>query len=176
MSKQKPTKKRKTRLKGTDTQKPCLVCKKTKDRFKDFKPRWAGCELHRTERGRRYFQPGCVACAAKVNGNIRQPRCIECDSKRPKKGAAKKATVTPTPTPVVEVYAEELAVSPEAQVATEAILAPEPVVVVAPEPEVVALDEPSPESVTLPEPEARPQIASMSDLSKLFGGDDSDGE
>ena len=92
------TQKRKTRLKGTETRKPCFQCGKTKHRFNDFKPRWAGCVNHRTERGRRYFEPGCDECAALVNGNIRQPRCIECDKARPKKRKAKNA---PAPTPTV---------------------------------------------------------------------------
>ena len=103
MSKTKtPTKKKKTRLKGTDTKKPCQPtdkngCGKMKDRFKDFKPRWAGCADHRTARGRRFNEPGCAACSALVNGNIRQPRCIECDSKRVKK---RKKTADPKPTTV----------------------------------------------------------------------------
>jgi hypothetical protein len=94
MSKTKATtkkKKRKTRLKGTETQKPCVDCGKMKDRFKDFKPRWAGCATHRTEKGRRFYQEGCDDCAKIVNGNIRQPRCIGCDKARPKKRKAKPA-------------------------------------------------------------------------------------
>lgn len=87
-------KKRKTRLKGTETRKPCFGCGKTKDRLKDFKPRWAGCINHRTDRGRRFFKAGCADCESVVNGNIRQPRCIGCDKARPKK--RNEATVTPT--------------------------------------------------------------------------------
>ena len=86
-------------MKGTETRKPCFDCKKTKDRFKDFKPRWAGCVAHRTPNGRRYFQKGCADCAALVNGNIRQPRCISCDKLRPKKRAPAKVAATPKPTP-----------------------------------------------------------------------------
>jgi hypothetical protein len=88
-------KKRKTRLKGTETRKPCFGCGKTKDRLKDFKPRWAGCINHRTDRGRRFFKAGCADCEAIVNGNIRQPRCIGCDKARPKKR-------NDAPTPTVE--------------------------------------------------------------------------
>ena len=103
-----PKKKRKTRLKGTDTRKPCNDCGQTKDRFKDFKPRWAGCEKHRTEQGRRYYQPGCTDCDAKVNGNIRQPRCADCDRARSKKKpkASTKAAAKPTPTQAAAVVVD----------------------------------------------------------------------
>lgn len=112
MSKDTPTKKRKTRLKGTETKKPCKVvkrdgtvlgCLKTKDRFKDFKPRWSGCDTHRTPQGRRFYQQGCDACEAKVNGNIRQPFCIECDASRPKKRNGKKKAADPKPTVAAEI-------------------------------------------------------------------------
>jgi hypothetical protein len=170
----KPTKKKKTRLKGTETKKPCFDCGKTKDRFKDFKPRWAGCVQHRTPNGRRFFQKGCADCAALVNGNIRQPRCISCDKLRPKKRKAKKATA-PTPTPVVKP--EPVAVEPT----------PEPVAVEpTPEPEPVAVEpkaEASPESVKLPEPEApkptpKPvkQATSAADIFALLDADDDDSE
>lgn len=128
-SKPKP---RKTRLKGTDTKKPCRVvkrdgtvlgCLKTKDRFKDFKPRWAGCDTHRTEAGRRYYSKGCAACDAKVNGNIRQPYCIECDKARPKKRAAKKAAATPSPTPVAAAETEAERVERYAESAEQALSA-----------------------------------------------------
>jgi len=170
-----PKKKRKTRLKGTDTMKPCFDCKQTKNRFTAFKPRWAGCVTHRTANGRRYFQQGCADCAALVNGNIRQPRCIECDKARPKKRKKANAAATPKPTPVVEPRT-----------------IPEPVAEVAPEPvaEVVGKPEPSPESVTLPEPEpeapkpkakpkakvAQPQTAA--DILRMLdeGAEDSDSE
>ena len=166
-------KKRKTRLKGTETHKPCVDCGKMKDRFKAFKPRWAGCVSHRSDRGRRIFEPGCDDCAKLVNGNIRQPRCIVCDAARPKK--RKKKDATPEPTPVVE------APRPEAK--------PEPVVEAKPEPEpepvVEAKAEASPASVKVPEPEApkpkapkkkRPKIATAADLSALFdeGGEEND--
>jgi hypothetical protein len=156
-NKTKAGKPRKTRLLGTATHRPCVDCKQDKDRFKDFKPRWAGCADHRTEAGRRYHQPGCVACDKVVNGNIRQPRCIECDSKRQKKGRKAKVkadpTPTPTPPPIVEpqVVSEPVIVSPQT--------------------------EPSPESVEVPDPApqpaapARPAIATVADLAKLFDDD-----
>lgn len=160
-------KKRKTRMTGTEKQKPCCDCKVMKDRFKDFKPRWAGCVTHRTDKGRRYYQPGCAECDAKVNGNIRQPRCIECDRNRPKKRKAK--TPKPTPTPVVEPTPEPVVAEPEPVVAE-----PEPVVEPTPEPEPVATvegqDEPSTESEDVtPGPVAEPKakakkFTSMTDL------------
>jgi hypothetical protein len=177
-----PKKKRKTRMTGTDALRPCVQCKELKPRFTAFKPRWAGCDQHKTERGRRYYQEGCAACDAKVNGNIRQPRCIECDKSRSKKRkpAAPKPTkveapkveapkVEPTPEPTPEPVAAEPEPTPE----------PKPVVVEARTPtlsEALSVEpkaEPSPASVdATPEPTqapARPKIASMADLSKLFG-------
>lgn len=177
-------KKRKTRLKGTDTKRPCVDCGQTKDRFKDFKPRWAGCENHRTERGRRYYQEGCDACKAIVNGNIRQPRCIACDKSRTKKVKAK-----PAATVAESVTVESAAVQVEAPVPeavedhksgvvlaqnadAESLSMPEvatadldglpervePEAEVEPvEPEVVGLVEPSPESVSVPEPTPAPK-------------------
>lgn len=173
-------KKRKTRLKGTETQKPCVDCGKTKDRFKAFKPRWAGCASHKTDKGRRYYQEGCDECAKLVNGNIRQPRCIECDKTRPKK-RSKKKTSDPKPT---KVETPKAAVNvdpnptippapavdlPEAETkAVETTPEAEPVTV---EPQSEASDES--EDVTpeaTPAPEAKPKIASMSDLLAQFGG------
>lgn len=167
-------KKRKTRMTGTETHKPCCDCGVLKDRFKDFKPRWAGCATHRNEKGRRYHQKGCADCDAKVNGNIRQPRCIECDRNRPKK--RKKKNADPTPTKVEAAQPEP---QPVAQPEPEPVVeqTPEP----QPEPEPVATvegqDEPSSESEDVtpeptPAPKARPQIATMADLSALFGGDE----
>ena len=160
--------KRKTRLKGSDTMKPCAGCGKSKDRFKSFRPRWAGCEKHRTDRGRRYYQKGCDPCDAKVNGNIRQPRCIECDAARPKK---RKADAAPTPTPILTAAASTPEpVEPEPETVIEPVVEPEPETV---EPEVVGQPEPSAESEDVtPEPAptaARPKIANTSDLFKLFG-------
>lgn len=155
-------KKRKTRLKGTDTMKPCAECGKSKDRFKSFRPRWAGCEKHRTERGRRYYQKGCAPCDAKVNGNIRQPRCIECDAARPKKRKAADPSPTVTPT---------AAVAP-VEPTPETVETPEPEIA-EPEPEIVGQPEPSVESEDVtpaPAPAPRPRIASTGDLFKLFGG------
>lgn len=186
MSKTKTTKKRKTRLKGTDTQKPCVGCGEMKDRFKDFKPRWAGCERHRTEKGRRFYQPGCTDCDAKVNGNIRQPRCIGCDKARPKK---RKKVADPTPTtvaaPTVNVDPNPtIPPAPAQEFAGKSALASVledtglTVVEETIEPEAVTVeshDEPSADSEDVtPEPAPapdRPKIASMSDLSKLFGGE-----
>jgi hypothetical protein len=181
--------KRKTRLKGTENQKPCFDCGVTKDRFKDFKPRWAGCATHRTERGRRYHKAGCAECEKIVNGNIRQPRCIGCDKQRPKKQAEATGTVTVTPTVeapvfqpgpqveaalqaeaagVVEVVSVEPA-STEVQAAVRAVVLPEPVVVATPEPEAA----PAPEAVavTVPAPVAaqpRKKVASKADLFAMF--------
>ena len=174
-----PKKERKTRMTGTDALRPCVQCRELKPRFTAFKPRWAGCEQHRTERGRRFYQKGCAACDAKVKGNIRQPRCIDCDKSRSKKRkpAAPKPTkieapvVEPTPEPVI---VEPLVVEPEP---IAAVIVEAPVVEPEPTPEPVAIvgqPESSPESVEVtPEPSkpARPQIASMADLSKLFGGE-----
>jgi hypothetical protein len=172
----KPKKQRRTRLKGTATEKPCVDCGQLKHRFNDFKPRWAGCATHRTDRGRRYHEPGCDECEKLVNGNIRQPRCIECDKARPKKRAAKSTpepvAVETTPEPVLTVLPGG---EPEPEV-VETTPEPEPV-----EPEVVGLDEPSPESVKVPEPEPkpkpkRPKIATKADLLALFDSEATDGE
>jgi hypothetical protein len=172
--------KRKTRLKGTATHKPCVDCGKMKDRFAGFRPRWAGCASHRTERGRRYHEPGCDECEKLVNGNIRQPRCTECDKARPKKRNTKaETTVEPkTLTDVALVSFPDAVLLPASSMEPEDLLGvpvmPEP----EPEPVVTAHEEPSLESVQVPEPEpeptpasvkkARPKIASMADLSKLF--------
>jgi hypothetical protein len=174
MSKTEP-KKRKTRLKGNETKRPCFDCGKTKDRFKDFKPRWAGCVQHRTPNGRRYFQPGCLECKALVNGNIRQPRCIACDALRPKRRSAAAAAPTPVavePTPAPEPVAVEPTPEPEPEAVEPT---PEPVV------EVVGQPEPSPESVKLPEPEApkpvakpKPVATSAADIFKML--EDADAE
>jgi len=173
MSKTDSKKKRGTRLKGTDTKKPCVDCGKTKDRFKSFRPRWAGCATHRSENGRRYFQAGCADCTSLVNGNIRQPRCIDCDAQRPKK---RKGDEDPTPTPTVETpedaanpdeTTEDRTVLPEDPKVGDLVESPEDgedavapiqaVVVAAPLATAVtveAQDEPAPESVSLPEPQA----------------------
>ena len=169
-----PAKKRKTRLKGTETRKPCFDCGKTKDRFKDFKPRWAGCVTHRTANGRRYYQKGCADCDKLVNGNIRQPRCIGCDKLRPKKRKAKKAaaaaaaTVTAT-APKVEAPKVE---APKVEPTPEPT--PEPVA------KVEAKVEASPASVKLPEPEApkpkapkpKPVATSAADIFALLEADE----
>lgn len=165
-------KKRKTRLKGTETRKPCVDCGRTRDRFKHFKPRWAGCVTHRSANGRRYYQDGCEECDKLVNGNIRQPRCVDCDKKRPKK--SRKKTATPTPTP--EAKTEPKAPEPKAEPVPAVVAEPVTVAPVKPEPKtetkVEAKVEASPESTKLPEPEpeAKPVISSMDDLSALFGG------
>jgi hypothetical protein len=174
VSKKTPTKPRKTRLKGTPTTRPCFDCGKIKNRFKDFKPRWAGCADHKSERGRRYHEPGCDACEKIVNGNIRQPRCIECDAKRPKKrrkakqAAAPAPQATPTPAPTPEPVAAEPEPTP---VVVEPTPEPEPVATVAtPEPEDAPAEDATPVSVPAPKPEkkARPKIASKADLFKLL--------
>ncbi len=161
--------KRKTRLKGTETEKPCFDCKKTKNRFTDFKPRWAGCATYRTERGRRYLEPGCADCLKLVNGNIRQPRCIECDKQRPKKRKAASATATKgkkakkakpkkaepsTPTAPV-------AVNPTPDPKAEPVAEATPVVIPAPEPKQGKTDKTS-------QAPKQPKLTSMADLSALF--------
>lgn len=181
MSKTPKKKKRKTRLKGTATMRPCVDCGKTKDRFKSFKPRWAGCVTHRTANGRRYFKKGCAECTKLVNGNIRQPRCIDCDKLRPKKRKKAEATpeITPTPEPVAVDPNPTLAPFDAATIGTPDEPTPEPVAVRAPEPaesdepEVVGQDEPSDDSVKLPEPEApkpqpKPQPLGKEGLGALF--------
>lgn len=176
------TKTKKTRLRGTETQKPCVDCGKTKDRFKDFKPRWAGCEQHRTDRGRRYYQDGCGDCAKIVNGNIRQPRCIGCDKARPKKRNKKAEATTPTTEapkvteqPSAALKVGDTIPSPEdgpgAEAVVQAVVTVAPVSEVVVEPQSEASD--ASEDVTpapAPAP-SRPKIASMADLSKLFGGE-----
>ena len=122
---------RKTRLKGTEAKKPCFDCGVTKDRFADFKPRWAGCVQHRTANGRRYNQTGCTDCAALIHGNIRQPRCIECDKLRPKKLKAA-ATQTPKPVKPKPVAVEPVMVEPKTESSPESVKLPEPVVVAKP--------------------------------------------
>ena len=108
MSKTEKKKKRGTRMTGTDTRKPCVDCGKMKDRFKSFRPRWAACVNHKGPNGRRAYHAGCSDCEDAVNSNIRQPRCIDCDAKRPKKRKkakddAKPTTVEQTPEPVAAV-------------------------------------------------------------------------
>lgn len=162
--------KRKTRLKGTDTKKPCAgPCGRMLDRFKDFKPRWAGCEKHKTEKGRRYFSDGCDDCAAKVNGHIRQPRCVECDRGRKKK---KKKAATPTPT--VETPTVVLPSEPETEPNPEPVIEA-PVIPVEAPVEVEAQDEPSPESVSVPAASEQKRPVNAAELFSLLSGD-SDGE
>ena len=160
------TKKRKTRLKGTETKKPCFDCGVTKDRFKDFKPRWAGCATHRTDQGRRYLEPGCADCAKLVNGNIRQPRCIECDRQRPKKRKAAKAKATPTPTKA----------KPKADPKPVATVNPTPAVEAAPVAEATPVSVPEPVKAQKKgktdkgsEKPKKKKLTSMADLSALFG-------
>ena len=154
---QTPEKKpRKTRMTGTAALRPCVQCKELKPRFTAYKPRWAGCVVHKTEKGRRIFEPGCADCEKVVNGNIRQPRCIDCDKTR-----SKKRGPSPKPTPIkAEVPAVvDLPAEPEPE--HEAVTV---------EPQSEASDESV--EVTPPPvaaPKARPKIASMDDLSKLFG-------
>ena len=189
----KTKKKKKTRLKGTDTKKPCVDCGKLKDRFKSFRPRWAGCVNHRTERGRRYFEPGCEDCAKLVNGNIRQPRCIDCDASRPKKRKAKADDPKPTKVeakPETPVNIDPNPTVPPAPADTFAQTEPETVVgvieangdgdietveqieaseAVTVKPQAEA-SEASEDVTPEPAPE-RPEIATTADLLKLFGGE-----
>lgn len=164
------TPKRKTRLKGTETRKPCFDCGKTKDRFKDFKPRWAGCATHRTERGRRYFEPGCADCDAKVNGNIRQPRCIECDKARPKKRKAKTSATAPKPK-------AKAASKPKAGPVAKVNPSPEPKA--APVAEATPVSVPEPKKGKTPKTSQKPKRkipANMADLSALFAQADADAD
>ena len=160
---------RKTRLKGTEKEKTCLVehsngtvsgCRQTKDRFVDFKPRWRGCAQHKNDRGRRYFQEGCVACLDKLNSAIRQPYCVDCDKTRPKKSRKKLTSKVP-------VVAKETKVPVVAKETEVPVVAKETEVTVVPQ------TESSKASVKLPpEPKVvsrRPVIASAGDLwKKLF--------
>ena len=169
---QTPEKKpRKTRMTGTAALRPCVQCKELKPRFTAYKPRWAGCVAHKTERGRRIFEPGCADCKAIADGNIRQPRCIDCDKTRSKK----RNVVTPsvTPTPIKAEVPVVAAATIEVPAVVDLPAEPEP----EPEPEAVTVEpqsEASDESVEVTPPpvaapKARPKIASMDDLSKLFG-------
>lgn len=164
------TTKRKTRLKGTETEKPCFDCGVTKDRFKDFKPRWAGCATHRTERGRRYLEPGCADCLKLVNGNIRQPRCIDCDRQRPKKRKATKATKGKA-TKATKVKATKakatpvVAVNPTPEPKAEPVAEATPVVIPEPEPEPEPKQGKTDKTSQAPK---RPKLTSMADLSALF--------
>lgn len=145
---------KKTRLKGTKTEKTCAgPCGKTKDRFKDFKPRWSRCAKHRIKGAK--SDPNCADCVTLVNSVIRQPKCIECDAKRStKKG--KKTTAAPTPVTVAPV-------APAAPTAPEAtpVQAPAPV-------------EPTPVQAATPEPvaqapaKAKKGFTKLADIAKLI--------
>jgi hypothetical protein len=185
-----PTTPRKTRLKGDANNRPCVDCGVTKDRFKDFKPRQSRCAKHRIKGTK--SDPACAACVALVNGNVRQPRCIECDSKRSGKRAKNKvatpvaapAPVAPTPVapvatpaPVEPVVAAPVA-TVEAPVAATPVaspaveVAPTPVapaatvepVAVAPVAVEAKAEAPAPKVVK----KARPNGATKADLAKLF--------
>jgi hypothetical protein len=175
---------KKTRLIGTATTRPCTVCLKTKDRFKDFKPRWSRCAKHRIK-GQK-GDPACAECVKLVNGNTRQPKCIECDSKRTSKKGTK---VAPTPVvaapvaaqvvePVVEpvqvahVATATAAPAPEATTVTLATAPP----VAAPEPVAAIQVEAAPAPVEVaPKPKAkRNSLASLADLAKLMDAPASD--
>lgn len=72
-------------------------CGKLKSRLKEFKPRWSKCEKHR-EQGLSKDDPKvlkCDECKSLRTGFVRQPLCIECDSKRGKQ-EGKKATTKVT--------------------------------------------------------------------------------
>lgn len=179
MSQETTTPTKKTRLKGTATKKTCVACKVEKDRFKDFKPRWSRCSKHRIKGTK--TDPNCTDCQKVVNGNIRQPRCVECDAKRTTKKGKKVTTPTPTaatpvaaPAPVAEPVtvapvATAAAPAPEAtQVQAPAPVAPTPTVEAKPEPvavTVAAQAEPTP----APRPKAKkPGLTKLADLAKLL--------
>jgi len=183
-----PTTPRKTRLKGDASNRPCVDCHQTKDRFKGFKPRQSRCAKHRIKGTK--SDPTCAGCVALVNGNVRQPRCIECDSKRSGKRAKNKvatpvaipATAAPTPvapvaTPAPVAPVEPVVAAPVATVETPVAATPvaSPAVEVAPtpvapaatvEPVAVAV-EAKVEAVAAPR-KARPNGATKADLAKLF--------
>lgn len=169
---------KKTRLKGTKTEKTCVACGKSKNRLKDFKPRWSRCAKHRIKGTK--GDPNCADCVTLVNGLIRQPRCIECDSKRTtKKG---KKVTTPTPTTVAapatvqtpEPVAAETpnTITPVAQAAP---VAPEATPVQAPAPV-----EPTPVQAATPEPVAaapapskkKGGLTKLADLAKLLDSEE----
>lgn len=154
------------RLKGTKTHKPCVDCGELKERLTAFKPRWGGCPQHKTDTGRRYFEAGCAECVKLVNGNIRQPRCIECDRKRSKKGRKSKKA-DPKPTPKVEAQPEPVV---EAQPEPTPEPEPEPVATVEGQPEPSAESEDvTPEAAPAPKPKLASMSDLMADLSGLFG-------
>jgi hypothetical protein len=154
---------KKTRLVGTATTRPCTFCKKVKDRFKDFKPRWSRCAKHRIKGTK--GDPNCADCTKLVNGNTRQPKCIECDSKRTTKKAkaptpvtvapvAAQAAPAPVETPVAaQVAPVEPANKIEAVATATAAPAPEATTVTLPTAPVAA---PAPEAVTVAKVETAP--------------------
>ena len=184
MTEQSQTPQKKTRLKGTATIRRCVGCNKDKNRFTEFKPRWSRCAKHRIKGTK--GDPACADCQKLVNGNVRQPRCIECDSKRTTKKGKKTTPPTvatptpvaaPTPAPVVEpvtvtpitVAQTETPAAPEATQVT-APAAVEPTPTPAPEP-VAAVTAPVEAKVEEPAPVVKaPKKASASkaDLAKLF--------
>lgn len=166
---------RKTRLKGDAKTRPCVDCGKTKDRFKDFKPRQSRCAKHRIKGTK--TDPSCAACVALVNGNVRQPRCIECDSKRSgKRGKNKVATPVAAPAPVAPVVAAPVETKVEPVIATPVVapavaVAPTPVesVPVVPVEEPVAVAPVEEVKVAAPAPKkSRPSAATKADLARLL--------
>jgi hypothetical protein len=174
-----PVTPRKTRLKGDANTRPCVDCHQVKDRFKDFKPRQSRCAKHRIKGTK--SDPTCAGCVALVNGNVRQPRCIACDSQRSGKRGKNKVAATPVtvpaqvaPTPVAPVATPEPnVVVPVATVETTVAATPAaaPAVEVAPTP-VAPVAAPEPVAVAPVEApkvkKSRPNGATKADLAALF--------
>ncbi len=165
------TSQKKTRLKGTKTEKTCVACGKSKNRQKDFKPRWSRCAKHRIKGTK--SDPNCADCVAVVTGLIRQPRCIECDSKRTTKKGKKVTTPTVnTPTTVATPAAptpEPVTVAP---VTAQAPAAPEATPVQAPAPvaptPVASEPTPEPVAVAAAAPKSKKSLTKLADLAKLL--------
>jgi hypothetical protein len=168
---------KKTRLKGTATTRTCVgPCGQTKDRFKCFRPRWSRCAKHRIKGGK--GDPNCDKCVALINGNVRQPRCIECDSKRTTKKGKKITTVAaPVAAPVVVPTApvEPVTVNTVATVETTAatpVQAPAPLEPTpAPTPETVTVAAPAAlveASAPAEKPKRKAGLNKLADLAKLI--------
>ena len=169
---------RKTRLKGDANSRPCFDCGVTKDRFKDFKPRQSRCAKHRIKGTK--SDPTCDGCVKLVNGNVRQPRCTDCDSKRSgKRSKSKVATPVAAPAPVaptpvvaapVATVVEASVVVPVATVETqvEATPAAAPAVEVAPTPTAPVEPVATVEPVVVAQVKPKKVSHSKADLAKLF--------
>jgi hypothetical protein len=160
---------KKTRLKGTKTEKTCVACGVSKNRLKDFKPRWSRCAKHRIKGTK--GDPNCADCETLKNGVIRQPRCVECDSKRTtKKG---KKVTSPTPVVAAPVAAPTPAPTPEPVTVAPVVTAQEPAAPEATSVQAPAPTEPTPVEtpvalVTVPTPTKKAGLNKLADLAKLL--------